>query len=262
MAPQPLAVWGRPTSSNTQKVLWVCEEAGVGVDLHLASAWLGPGSNLLTEHTGARPYGGTDTPEFRAMNPHGMLPTVRDPNAPGGPVALWESNTIVRYVAAAYAPGLHLGSTAGMGQCSMWMDWTMGSEWYPANDVMVTQVARTPKDRRNLSAVRAANGKYVELFRRLDRQLQRTGAWVAGDAFSIADIPVGVELCRWILAVHAANRDGAGLHVPGFQALPAYWQRLIGRPAFVSQVYRNEAAHQELAVEQPLPLPGTSAARL
>src|SRR5262249_58621242 len=74
-----LKIWGRTTSSNVQKVLWCCGELGIEferVDL-------------------GGPFGGNQDPEYLALNPNGLVPTVRD-----GDLILWESNTICRYLAA------------------------------------------------------------------------------------------------------------------------------------------------------------------
>ena len=73
-----LKIWGRATSSNVQKVLWCCAELGIEyerVDL-------------------GGPFGGNRDPEYLAMNPNGLVPTVQD-----GDLILWESNTICRYLA-------------------------------------------------------------------------------------------------------------------------------------------------------------------
>merc|ERR1719379_1870239 len=95
-----ITLWGRPSSSNTQKVLWMLAEVGITeYKLILASAKLGPASPFLDSD---EKYGVVDTPEYLAMNPNGQIPTVRINDT-----ILWESNTIVRYLSMKFAPQLH-----------------------------------------------------------------------------------------------------------------------------------------------------------
>ena len=62
-ASSPLTVWGRTSSSNTQKCLWCLAELKLPHTLVLASARLGPTSELLGE---GEPYGIVGTPEYVA----------------------------------------------------------------------------------------------------------------------------------------------------------------------------------------------------
>jgi glutathione S-transferase len=77
-------VWGRNTSSNVMKVLWALGELGLEFE--------------RIDVGGA--FGKTDTPEYRAMNPTGLVPTLQEDD-----FTLWESNAIVRYLAEVHAPG-------------------------------------------------------------------------------------------------------------------------------------------------------------
>ena len=79
-----LKVWGRRTSFNVQKVLWFIGELGLEFE-HISA-----GGN----------FGRLDEPGFRAMNPHGRVPVLED-----GDAAIWESQTILRYLAARYGEG-------------------------------------------------------------------------------------------------------------------------------------------------------------
>lgn len=84
-----LKLWGRPTSGRTQKVLWTLTEIGIEFDFILAGAEMGPGGHVSK---GNKPFGVVDTPEYRAKNPIGRVPTIDDDG-----FVLWESNLIVRY---------------------------------------------------------------------------------------------------------------------------------------------------------------------
>ncbi len=76
-----LEIFGRNTSSNVQSVMWAVAELGLE----------------HTRHDVGGAFGKTDTPEYRAMNPMGLVPAVKD-----GDLALFESSAIVRYLGAKY----------------------------------------------------------------------------------------------------------------------------------------------------------------
>jgi glutathione S-transferase len=57
----------------------------------------------------------------------------------------------------------------------------------------------------------------------LDAQLARTGAYIAGNAFTLADIPIGLSVNRWFMTP---------LERPSLPAVAAYYERLGERPAF------------------------------
>ena len=77
-----LRLWGRKSSINVQKVLWCLAELGFheGEGFERIDAGLHFGKN--------------DTPDFLKMNPNGLVPILEDRN-----LVLWESNTIMRYLA-------------------------------------------------------------------------------------------------------------------------------------------------------------------
>lgn len=77
-------LWGRKNSSNVQKARWALEEAGIAYEQIDAGG----------------PFGGLDTPAYRAMNPNGYVPTYEEEG-----FILWESHAITRYVAETHASG-------------------------------------------------------------------------------------------------------------------------------------------------------------
>src|SRR6185437_11610378 len=79
-----LKIWGRANSINVQKAMWAVGESGV------AHQRINAGG----------PFGGLQTPEFRAMNPNTRIPVIDDDG-----VVVWESHSIVRYVSAKYGKG-------------------------------------------------------------------------------------------------------------------------------------------------------------
>ena len=232
---EKLTLWGRPSSSNTQKVLWALSEAGIDdFEFVMASARLGPES----EYLGVSAFGVVDTPAYLAMNPHGTIPTLKQ-----GSDVVWESHTIVRYIAMARSPSLFGGSVGGFARASAWMDWVLhNSDISNANNHMCDTTARTPVQGWDKSLVESCHSQYVEELQKVERHLQITGnKFLAGDEFSIADIPFGAELNRWSLCVHSASHKAAlELPRPHLPQLAAYYERLHRRAAFVDNISRTE----------------------
>lgn len=196
-----IKILGRPNSSNVQKVMWCIGELG------LKHERLDVGG----------PYGGNDTPEFLAMNPNGLVPVLQE-----GPVTLWESNTIVRYLGARYGAGtLWPIDSAGRAAAEMWMDWQL-SALNPALAPLFMGYVRTPAEQRDLRALETAHKNAVRLLGMLDRHLAQR-LFVAGTAFTVGDIPAGVWAYRWY---------NLPVERPAMPHLEAWYARLQERPAY------------------------------
>jgi glutathione S-transferase len=131
-----LKVWGRRSSFNVQKVMWLIGELG-----------------LEHEHIDAGgSFGGLDTPAFLAMNPHGRVPVIRDDDA-----TVWESHAILRYLAARDGAGQFWSSDpAARAPVDGWMDWSQTSLQPDFLIGVFWGFYRTPEDKRNWPAIRAA----------------------------------------------------------------------------------------------------------
>jgi glutathione S-transferase len=170
-----LKIYGRNTSSNVQKAMW-----GVG-ELNLKYERLDVGGG----------FGKNKEPDYLAMNPNGLVPTLVE-----GDFILWESNSIVRYLARAYGAGtLEPSDPKQIARASQWMDWQL-SVVGPAIFQAFWGLIRTPAEKRDMAAIAESQRKTTEAMKMLDTQLGRT-AYVAGDAFSMGDIPVGVIAYRF-----------------------------------------------------------------
>lgn len=245
-------LYGRPNSSNTQKAVWSLGLVGrLPYNFVLASARLGPDSELLTDNSGGKPYGVVDTPEYKAMNPHGQIPTLRDPNQRDNsseqqPVIVWESHSIVRYLDRAYLGG---GSRPAGEQArvEMWMDWTLAN-FHQHNHHMIDQVARTEPKSRDMAIINRAHDGYVDLFSTVEYELSKApeGGFVAGSAFSPADIPIAVEINRWSLCVHALRIQGTPLRTPEMPRLARYYEDMLQMKSFNDAVFAPEIAHHGL----------------
>jgi glutathione S-transferase len=165
--------------------------------------------------------GGLDTPEFLALNPHGRIPVLED-----GATVLWESHTIVRYLAARYgAATLWRADAAERSLAERWMDWAQ-TALQPDFMALFWGFFRTPEEKRDTRAIEAAAGRCAARFRLLETHLA-SNAFLAGPAFGMADIPAGASLYRYY---------EMGLAVPDFPHVRAWYARLAGRPAYREHV--------------------------
>ncbi len=202
-----LRLWGRRSAFNVQKALWGIGELELGCDQR--------------EVGGA--VGGLDTPEFLALNPHGRIPVLED-----GPLVVWESHTILRYLAASYGAGrLWPESAAARSQGERWMDWAQ-TTLQPDFMALFWGFYRTPEPLRDARANEGARRRCEAHFRLLDRELAARD-FLGGDRFGLGDIPAGAALFRYF-------EMGAAVHQP--RHVLAWYARLCERPAYREHVMR------------------------
>ena len=209
-----LKLWGRPTSGRTQKVLWTLAEIDLPFELTQASAEMGPGGHVSK---GNKPFGVVDTPEYRAKNPNGRIPTIDDDG-----FVLWESNSIVRYLAMQYAPDLLYGNDVRtFASASRWLDWE-NNELLPPQHDMVMHLIRLPEDKRDPQKLERARLDFVKRLSIMEEQLSRT-RYMCGERFTYGDIAVGLRVHRWRLFA---------LECPPFPAIERWYKEVTSRPAF------------------------------
>ncbi len=215
-------IWGRPTSARTQKVLWALAETGIEFEMVLASGTMGPDGSV---ENGGEPYGIVDTPAYRAMNPNGTVPTIKD-----GDFTLWESNSIIQYLAMKYAPDLlYGGDLETFASASRWMDWE-GNVFLPHQHTLVMNLVRLPPEARNPDEVEKARRALLTPLRIIDDQLSRT-SFIAGENFTMGDIPIGMRVHRWFLFdLETPDLPHLRRWYEGFRLRPAF-QRHIADPA-------------------------------
>jgi glutathione S-transferase len=171
-----MKIWGRTTSSNVQKVMW-----GIG-EMGLAYERIDVGGT----------FGKNKEPPYLAMNPNGLVPTLEEDDG----FILWESNSIVRYLAAKHpAAVIEPKDLKVRALASKWMDWQL-SVLGPAITPVFWGLVRTPADKRDPAAIAAGKEKTATAVKMLDDQLGKT-KFLAGDAFSYGDIPVGIIAYRF-----------------------------------------------------------------
>ncbi len=200
-----LKVWGRANAFNVQKAMWAVGETGVPFERYDAGG----------------PFGGLDDPAFRAMNPNGRIPVVADEGA-----VLWESNAIIRYLCARYGEGeLWSPDPALRAVADGWMDWMQTTLYRDFIDLFWGLV-RMPPEKRDWPAIHALNDRLTGHCRLLDRHLD-SRHYLAGESFSMADIPAGTILYRY----YEMEIDR-----PPLDNLRAWYDRLSDRPAYRSHV--------------------------
>jgi glutathione S-transferase len=200
-----LKIWGRANSINVQKVLWCADELGLEyerIDI-------------------GGPFGGNDKPEYRRLNPNGLVPTVEDNG-----FVLWESNTIVRYLAARHGAGtLSPTDLKARADTERWMDW-MISAAHPPMTVMFWGLVRTPPEKRDNAAIEAARKSLCDIWARLDGHL-RDRDFVGGKSLSIGDIPLGCAAYRWF---------NLPIERPNLPHLKAWYDRLTMRKPYQKNI--------------------------
>jgi glutathione S-transferase len=197
-----LKIWGRKNSSNVRKALWCAEELGLVYQ--------------AIDAGGA--FGVVDTPEYRAKNPNGRVPMIEDDG-----FVLWESNTIVRYLAARHASGSawYPADVQARAQAEKWMDWTTSSFAAPFRTVF-WGVLRTPAEQQDWAAINAAIKECDDLLAMVERTLSEQ-PYLSGDEIGMGDIPLGSFIYAWFeMPIQRAELPGVGAWYARLQQRPAY----------------------------------------
>ena len=196
-----LKMWGRNTSSNVQKAMWAVGE------LKLPCERIDVGGG----------FGKTKEPFYLAMNPNSLVPTLEEADG----FTLWESNSIVRYLAGKHGGTLEPKDAKVRAKAHQWMDWQL-SVMVPAITPVFWGLVRTPPEKRDQGAIDAGKEKTTAACKILDAQLGKT-RFVAGDDFSYGDIPVGVMTRRYMELVPER---------PRLANLERWYGEIAQRPAF------------------------------
>lgn len=199
-----LKILGRASSINVRKVLWLCDELDIA---YRREEW---GEGVKSLHQA----------EFLALNPNAMIPVIQE-----GDFVMWESNAIIRYLANAWGgEWLYPEDPRARAPVDQWIDWQaseLNASWRYA---FMSLVRHSPahQDARLLAA--ACKG-WSHTMGILNQQLEKTGRYVAGKHFSLADIPVGLSVNRWY---------ETPLDHPSLPAVRAYYERLTERKGYAT----------------------------
>jgi glutathione S-transferase len=196
-----LTIWGRPNSHNVKKVLWIAEEIGLA----------------YMRHDMGGQFGFTDA--YLAMNPNALIPTIEDEG-----LVLWESNAILRYLAARYAPSLWPDHPAARAVGDKWMDWQFD---YAAGQLdAFFNLVRRPPEQRDADAIARSVEASAKRMAILDQALGER-PWLSGPAFGIGDIPMGVYAHTWF---------ALPIDRPDLPHLTDWYERLKIRPGYADHV--------------------------
>jgi glutathione S-transferase len=206
-----LTVLGRNTSSNVQKVMWLLGEIGresVRVDV-------------------GGVFGGNRDAAYLLKNPNGVVPTLIH-----GDNVVWESNTILRYLANVFdAARFYPADPAGRAGVERWMDWQL-STLGPANTLLYQSIVRTPPEQRAPELIEQHRARNAALFLMLDQGLSSQG-FIAGDGFTLADISIGALAHRWFRLPIAR---------PHYAHLQRWYDQMCGREPFYNHIVSIEFA--------------------
>ena len=200
-----MRILGRPNSYNTQKVLWLLEEMGTKFELELYGL----------EH------GGNHTPEYHTLNPNELVPTLIEDD-----LVLWESNSILRYLAAQYGNGkFYPDDPRARAPGDKWLDWAL-TTLAPAITPAFWGLIRSKPAERDMAKIAEAVARSNKSLAMLDRYLAET-AYVGGAEFGIGDIPVGILTYRFFELPIERQR---------LPHLEAWYERLRERPAYRKRI--------------------------
>ena len=199
-----LKIWGRTTSSNVQKVLWLAGEIGLPYERIDAGGV----------------FGVVDTPVYRAMNPNGLVPTIDDDG-----FVLWESNAIQQYLGTKKPQsGVWPTDPRRQADVARWQFWD-AAHWDPTCATFIFE--RVVKQMTGLGAPDAAQVAKAETdFARFAPVLNATlkgRRWVTGDTLTVADFGLGGPL------MYAAP---AGIPLADYPEIARWYAALADLPAW------------------------------
>jgi glutathione S-transferase len=196
-----LQLLGRENSSNVQTVLIALHEMGLEYDRHDIGG----------------PFGGNKTEQYLRRNPNGLVPILND-----GDLDIWESNTILRYLAHRYGPtDMYPDDPAARSHVERWMDWRQTSIGPPLGQVFLGYVRTKPEDR-DMAHIRAQEKKCIDYARMLDVQLAGK-SYVTGESFTFADVTLAMFMHRYLVLPFEALR-------PDLPNLKAWVETMRARP--------------------------------
>jgi len=200
-----LRLWGRPNSYNVQKVIWFLDELSIDYE------------NVNVGST----TGDLESAEFLSLNPLGLIPVIQDENQ-----TIWESNTILRYIASKYGAKEFWSDNAfDRSKFERWMDWE-ATKLQPDFLGLFWGYYRTPENQRNLENIDRFKVRCQYNLAILDKVLKES-IFVVGSKFSLADIVIGTSFYRYY---------NMGIDVPEYRNIRSWYQRLSERVSYQRKI--------------------------
>lgn len=214
-----ITLWGRASSANVQKAAWLCEELRLDVE---------------RKDVGG-PFGGLDTPEYIAMNPCQLIPTIQD-----GETSVWESEAVLRYLGAKYGTQFFPQDIEKRAAVDKWMCWNQ-STWFPAVYQLFITIMKIPVDKRSSAGLEqhleAAHAKAAFMNDQL-----KDRSFVAGNSLSLADF----SFAAWLYRYFTLEIDR-----PVNENLEKYYESLCGRKVYVKHVHISYESMRVPGAERP-----------
>jgi len=198
-----IQILGRANSINVRKVLWVCDELNISFE---RQEW-------------GRGFQSTQEPKFLQLNPNATIPVLIDHD-----FVLWQSNSIIRYLANKYdGQAIYPLEAKRRAEIDQWIDWQgieLNNSWMYA----LMHLIRHSPEHQDLELVEKSIQSWTKHMFILDQQLEKTGAYIAGENFSLADIVIGLSVQRWYLTP---------FNKPNYKNIKAYYDLLSQREAYM-----------------------------
>jgi len=205
-----ITIYGRATAWNVRKVLFFLEDAGIPYE-------------RLDYGRGFAP---TNSPEFLALNPNGLVPVLVDDGT-----TIWESHAILRYLAAKFGPESYYPADLKLRAIvDQWLDWKIGHVTIAIRPLFYRHFLKIGEySDRELGE---AEAECAKLFIILDDQLGKTDAYVSGPGITIADSALGMAVHRWLsLPIKRPSLRNVGRYYEVLSKLPSYEKTVrIGMP--------------------------------
>jgi glutathione S-transferase len=189
---------GRATSGNVQKVIFMLEELGL---------------KYVREDYG-RQFNNTNTDAYRKLNP-----TMKVPTLVVGDMVTWESNTILRYLAATHGPELTGATPAEKTEVERWMDWMLAALNAPY--LAMFKDAKKPAAERSADFA-AQNADLIAQLKILDGHLVGK-TFAALERLTIADIALAPVVKRCVeFPIEKPTFDNVGRWLKAIETRPAF----------------------------------------
>jgi len=198
-----LHIWGRLNSINVQKVLWLCEDLKIPFDRTDAGMQ----------------FGVNKTQSFLQLNPNGLVPVIQD-----NELVLWESHAILRYLSKKHdiTDNFYPKSAHQSAKIDQWLDWYNTTAW-PVMRPLFWGFIRTKPEERNLAELEKTRVQMSSILNILDYQL-KSSTWVAGDHFTVADVPLALIAFRWF---------NLPIEREAYQHLSRWFKQIELRPGYI-----------------------------
>lgn len=181
-----MKLYAHPWSNAARRVQMLCEELGI------------PYTYETVDLMEGKQY----TPEFQKLNPNSKVPAIDDDG-----YVLWESQTIMRYLADKHkAHTWYPTDLKARAQVEQWLDWNQTRLGPEAGKIMFN--THFAGDNRNDQSIEDAKKWLLKILPVLNSVLE-TRAHLCGEQITLADLAIAtnlayLETCQYDLGIYPA----------------------------------------------------------